>query len=382
VTSPATPTRSRSPSPEGSAARPRLDVGAALRRAALIVAVLVLVFGVLLPRFVDYEAVIAALAALTPEQLGLLGIATLGAFVASAAPSRALVRGLSWPQAVGSDLAARAVATTIPGPSDVATRFTLYRQWSIPTDVAVAGTTLLAIVEPLSAFALPVIAAGAMLVAGRTPDTESVRLAVVGLAVLAAVAAVLGMVTGSERVARRLGDGLQALAIRLWGVVRKPAPTGIAEGILDLRERAGALLTERGALGFAAAVSGRLAWFVVFEVALWCVGVGPDVLPPSTVLATMGIVAVISLLPTTPGAVGVAEVAYIGLLSSVAGPEMTEQITAAVSLFRIAQWATPIPVGWVLLLVMRRGHGGALLEGSTSPGQPDTADAAVHGVAR
>jgi uncharacterized membrane protein YbhN (UPF0104 family) len=75
----------------------------------------------------------------------------------------------------------------------------------------------------------------------------------------------------------------------------------------------------------------------------------------------MAVVGIVSLVPITPGAVGVAEVAYIGTLASVAGPGMTEQLTAAVTLFRIAQWLAPIPIGWVLLIVMRRGHWGERL---------------------
>ena len=111
-------------------------------RALVLVGLLVFVFGVVLPRLVDYDAVRAALAALTPGQLALLGATSAVAYVASAGPSRVLVPGLSWPHAVGSDLAARAVVSTVPGPTDVATRFVLYRQWSIPTDVASAGIVL------------------------------------------------------------------------------------------------------------------------------------------------------------------------------------------------------------------------------------------------
>jgi uncharacterized membrane protein YbhN (UPF0104 family) len=81
------------------------------------------------------------------------------------------------------------------------------------------------------------------------------------------------------------------------------------------------------------------------------------------VLAATAVVGIVSLVPITPGAVGVAEVAYISILSSVAGSGMTEQLTAAVMLFRIAQWLAPIPIGWVLLIVLRRGHWGELLGG-------------------
>jgi uncharacterized membrane protein YbhN (UPF0104 family) len=93
----------------------------------------------------------------------------------------------------------------------------------------------------------------------------------------------------------------------------------------------------------------------------------------------MAVVGIVSLIPLTPGAVGVSEVAYIGILSAVAGPGFTEQITAGVMLFRIAQWLAVIPIGWVLLLVMRGGHLAGLLGGddetvppSDEPGVPAT----------
>jgi uncharacterized membrane protein YbhN (UPF0104 family) len=118
-------------------------------------------------------------------------------------------------------------------------------------------------------------------------------------------------------------------------------------------------------------VVAKLAWFVVFEVALWCVGIGPDVLPPWAVLAAMAVVGIMSIVPITPGGVGVAEVAYIGILSSVAGG-ITEQLTAAVMLFRIAQWLAPIPIGWALLIVLRRGHWGEPLGGRDKAPTPSS----------
>ena len=121
-------------------------------------------------------------------------------------------------------------------------------------------------------------------------------------------------------------------------------------------------LAQHGLLGFVAAVVAKLAWFVVLEVALWCVGVGPDVLPPSAVLAAMAVVGIVSLVPITPGAVGVTKVAYIGILTSVAQVGISDQLTAAVMLFRIAQWFAD-PIGWVLLIGMRRGHWGICSEG-------------------
>ncbi len=335
-----------------------------MRRALVLVGLIVFVFGIVMPRLVDYDAVRAALAALTPWQVSLLGASSIVAYVASAGPTRVLVPGLSWPHAVGSDLAARAVVSTVPGPTDIATRLVLYRQWSIPTDVASAAIALAAVFETFAVFILPAIATAGVLFDRHPTEPRVLLLALVGLVVLIAGAVLLVSFVRSESLARKLGGWLDAMAQRIWKLFRKTPPDGIVAGALDLRERSKAMLTQHGVRGFAAAVVGKLAWFVVLEVALWCVGIGPDVLPPSAVLAAMAVVGIVSLVPITPGGVGVAEVAYIGILSSVAGSGMTEQLTAAVMLFRIAQWLAPIPIGWVLLIVLRRGHWGELLGGA------------------
>jgi uncharacterized protein (TIRG00374 family) len=347
----------------GTPAQPTPSRRAIVGRALVLGGLLVFVFGIVLPRLVDYDAVRAAFAALTPGQIALLGSASAVAYVASAGPARVLVPGLSWPHAVGSDLAARAVVSTVPGPTDVATRFVLYRQWSIPTDVASAGIVLAALFETLAYLVLPLIATAGVLVVGHPTQSRALLLALVGLIVLVVAAVLLVSIVRSESLARRLGTWLDGMAQRIWKLFRKTPPAGIVEGMLDLRERSKVMLTRHGLLGFVAAVVAKLAWFVVLEVALWCVGIGPDVLPPSAVLASMAVVGIVSMVPITPGAVGVTEVAYIGVLTSVGGTGMTEQVTAAVMLFRIAQWFVPIPVGWVLLLVMRRGHWGELLGG-------------------
>ena len=150
--------------------------------------------------------------------------------------------------------------------------------------------------------------------------SKALVLALIGVAVLAVAVVVLVSVVRSDGLARRLGGWLDALATRIWTLFRKTPPSGIVEAMLELGESAKAMLTRRGVVAFAAAVVARLAWFVVLEVALWSVGVGPELLPPATVLAAMAVVGMVSLPPITPGAVGVAEVAYIGILSSVAGP--------------------------------------------------------------
>lgn len=322
-------------------------------RIALLIVILLVVFVGILPRVVDYDAVRAAFSSLSPTQLGVLVVTTVIAYVANAVPSRILLPALNWPRAVAADLAARAVVSTIPGPTDIATRFVLYRQWGIPADTATAGIAIAAFSEPLSALVLPLIATIGVIITGHTTRPAVIWLSLVGLFVLALVTLLIVGMVRSESFAQRVGDWLQRAANWLWRMVRRTPPDGVAAGVLAVRERSTDTLSHHGLRAFAAAVGAKLAWFVVLEVCLWAVGVTPDVLPPSVVLAAMAAVALVSLIPITPGAAGVTEVAYISLLSAVAGEGLTAQITAAIVIFRAAQWLAVIPIGWILLVIMR-----------------------------
>jgi hypothetical protein len=157
---------------------------AILTRVGLLVGILALVFVVVLPRVVDYGAVVSALSALSAMEVAALVGGTCLAYVANAAPSRLLVPGLSWPHAIGADLAGRAVVSTIPGPTDIAVKFMLYRQWSIPAATATTGIVFNAFFETLSDLALPLIATIGVLLAGHQPRPTVLLVSVVGLVVL------------------------------------------------------------------------------------------------------------------------------------------------------------------------------------------------------
>jgi len=327
-----------------------------LLRALVLVGLLVIVFVGILPRVVDYDDVLAALSRLTPVQIAALALATTVGYVANSAPCKVLIQGLSWPHAVGADLSARAVASTIPGPTDVATRFMLFRQWSVPADIASAAIVFAAFFETLSSLVLPALATIGVILAGNTTRPGVISLSVIGIAILSGATLLLVAIVRSESLARRLGGALDSLAKRIWPVFRRTPPQGIIQGIMDLRLEATNLLSRRGVLAFVAAVGAKLAWFLVLETALWAVGVPWDLLPPSTVLVAMALVGIVALIPITPGAIGVTEVAYVALLTAVAGSSVTDEITAAVLILRILQWLLVIPIGWISLVVIRGSH--------------------------
>jgi uncharacterized membrane protein YbhN (UPF0104 family) len=363
------------PAAAGQRPRPKPTRRQVAVRVLVLAGILGFVFLVVLPQLVDYNAVADALRQLTPAQLAALAAASAVAYVANAGPCRVLLPALTWPRAVGADLSARAVVSTIPGPTDIATKFVLYRQWSIPADTASAGIVFAAFFETFSSLVLPLIATIGVILTGHETRPRALAFALIGLVVLVVATLLLVAIVRSEPLARKFGGWLDWLAQHIWKLFRKTPPSGIVAGVLDLRERSKDILTQHGLLAFVAAVVAKLAWFVVLEVSLWAVGITPDVVPPSAVLAAMAVVGIVALIPITPGAVGVTEVAYIGVLTSVAGPALTEEITAGIMLFRIAQWLAPIPIGWVVLIVLRRGHWGELFASQDAAAAPSSSEA-------
>src|SRR5262245_1078204 len=203
------------------------DVRSVVLRVLLLVAILGFVFVVILPGVVDYDEVRDAIAGLPVGQLMALVAVTAVAYVANAAPCRVLVEGLSWPHAVEADLAARAVASTIPGPTDVATRFVLYSQWGIPAAVSSAGILFAAFFETLSALVLPLIAVIGIIVTGQGSRPGVVSLAVIGIVALAIAGVVIAAIVRSESLAQRIGEALDWLASHVWRLFRRTPPAGI-----------------------------------------------------------------------------------------------------------------------------------------------------------
>ena len=73
------------------------------------------------------------------------------------------------------------------------------------------------------------------------------------------------------------------------------------------------------------------------------------------VLAVFAITRLVTLVPITPGALGVAELSYVAGLTAVgvgAGAA-----AAAVFLFRFLTWFVPIPLGLAAWLLWRHGIG-------------------------
>ena len=80
--------------------------------------------------------------------------------------------------------------------------------------------------------------------------------------------------------------------------------------------------------------------------ALRFVGIPSDVLPTMDIFIVWTIVLLIQAIPITPGGIGIVGIAYIFFFTRILGEEWSSIIAAGVAIFRLMQWALPIPIGW------------------------------------
>src|SRR3954451_13231660 len=186
----------------------------ALIRSGVILLVLFVVFGIILPRFVDYGEVIDALRGLTlPEVLLMTALGAVAWFVCGQLFT-VLIAGITPRRGTVAYLILSGIGSSIPfGPWNMGVVWVVLRGWGIGLQPATAGIALYGIINTLGRFALPLLA---IVVIAATGDLGSSRNAAVIISVVSAVifviaAVVLVVVVSSESAADRLGRVLGRL---------------------------------------------------------------------------------------------------------------------------------------------------------------------------
>jgi uncharacterized membrane protein YbhN (UPF0104 family) len=337
----------------------------AVLRTGLIVTVLLVVFLVIIPRYVDYSEVIEAFRDLTLPQVVLMTGLGAAAWFVSGQLFTVLVGFLTMLRGTEAYLILSGIGASIPmGPWNMAVVWVVARGWGVPPQPATSGVALYGLVNTLANLALPLIAVVVVVAAGGASDVNGAVLLVTGIGIVAflGASALLVAIVRSDRAADWLAGTGQRVAA--W-VERRLGRTGgpdVGRSIHRFRDQVGAVLRRRGLAAMAVAIGAKLAWCVVLIAALRVVGVPEDRLPPAAVLAVYALVNVITIVPIAPGGAGIPELLYIAGLSTIAGGQWESLITAGVFLFRLYQWFLPIPLAWILLKVARRGR--SLLPGT------------------
>jgi uncharacterized membrane protein YbhN (UPF0104 family) len=333
---------------------------AALMRSGLIIGVLLVVFGIILPRYIDYSEVVAAFQSLTADQIVVITILGAIAWLLSGLVFCALIPGLSVLRGPTSWLILSGIGSSVPfGPWNMGVLWVVVRGWGVANIPATSGIALYGVVNELSRLFLPLFAIITLALTSGLPTSDTGT--VWAIAIISAVAFVVATgliiaIVRSERTADWLGrTGQRIVSWAMQRLGRKEVPD-VSGAIHRFRDQLGVVIRRRGAAALWTSVLSQFAWVIVLIVALRMMGIPESVLSPSEVFAVYALVMVITIIPLSPGGAGVPELLFISAFSAIAGSQYEAAITAGVFLYRLYYWFIPIPLAWLLLKAVRRGR--------------------------
>ena len=321
----------------------------------LLVAVVILfvVFVVILPEVIDYEVVWETLKALTVSDFVILLAAGLIYYIPEGWLYALVVPGMSLWQGIKAWVASTGVGSTVPA-LDLATRYGMYRSWGFSIHDSMRGIFLSGAFDWVVKFSLPVIAVILLAILGvQDLGVLAVIAAIAGI-ILAVVLVVLIGAVRSEAFTRRVGTWLESATNWALGKLKKDPIDDLATQVVAFRDDSLEVARKNGGWAFLASALGKLWQYIMLVLAIRAVGVPDDVLSWFEIFIVWAIVLLITMIPITPGGIGIAELFYIYFFAQIVGEEQASIVAAGVMLYRVFQWALPIPVGWGVTWRWRR----------------------------
>ena len=267
-----------------------------------------------------------------------------------------LIDGLPVRQGIVAFLGPAALAMVIPGPSDLPLRYRMLVSWgcsSREAGLAIAAGGVFSIGTKL---VLPLLA-GATLLVADVPVAGVGRIIVaatlfLGIGVASAVI-ILGSAERTAAVSRGLLEPIWRITLRL--LRRRREETALVDRLLEARAEALGVLERRWPLAAWASFLTALATASLLLLCLRAVDLRAEDIRWTGAFVVFALVQGITVVPVTAGNAGVAEVGYVTLLTTLAGPGSVNRVTAAVILFRALTWLLLIPAGAIALAVWRVG---------------------------
>jgi len=180
----------------------------AILRSGFLVGLLFVVFGLILPRFVDYGAVLTALQALTPEQLLLMSALSVISYFVSGLLLVAVLPGLDLLRGTAAFLIITGIGTSIPfGPWNLGVTWLVLRGWGFPNQQTVSGIALYGLLSWLARLALPPLVVVLLLARDELdgPGRRALPIAFISGAVFIGATVVIFAILRSQRIANWLG---------------------------------------------------------------------------------------------------------------------------------------------------------------------------------
>jgi uncharacterized protein (TIRG00374 family) len=150
----------------------------------------------------------------------------------------------------------------------------------------------------------------------------------------------------------RIGSWLGRVASWFRGLLHKPPVTTWGEGAARFRRDTIVLVEHRWLRLSLTTVLSQVALFLVLLLSLRHLGVSEQEVSTAEAFAVYAFSRLLTVVPITPGGVGLIDLGYIGGLTAF-GRQEQAAIVAAVLLFRALTYGVQIPIGVLTYLIWR-----------------------------
>jgi putative heme transporter len=314
---------------------------------AMTLAIVGVVFFYLLPKFASYKSVFQAMSELSLWQLGLLLAVAIFNLVCAWSMNQAALPGMKTWQAAQLTLSQNMIASSLPMGAAFSVGFGYQIIHSYGFDVSEYSMMLSVsgIWNTFAKLALPVVALLVLVVTGDA-KAGMAWLTLIGMVCLVAAIGIFALILWKPSLARRLGDLAGRGVSRVLRFIHRGPVTTWGEGLERFRDQTVIVAKSRWLVLTIIAIIYQLSTFMVYLLAIRFSGVPASGEHGVSLAITFGVFAftrLISAIPITPGAVGIAEASYTSLMVAAGGSQ--PEVVAGVLLFRALTWLMPIALG-------------------------------------
>ena len=319
-----------------------------LIKPALVIAALVVVFGWLLPQFIDYEEVWDALTLLDAWEVVVLFGLALARVPTEALMYRAFLPGLGLWRGSEAYLSSNFAGQLLPPPSASVVQYGYFLGGGYAPDAARVAALGSFLFPTVGRFLLPLVALAVLLVTDEVDPSVAVAGAL-SLVVTAGAGIAGYLFLRAERSARWLGGKAQRpLSWLLMKVKRDPIKDGAAKAA-ELRTQALAVLREGWALGSVGVAANLLLTYLILLASLRFVGVSSAELSAADAFAAFAIAFWAgAVFPITGSGLGVVDAVLIAMLIEL-GTADDDALVAAALLWRVFYSVLALPLGAITL---------------------------------
>lgn len=300
--------------------------------------VLIAVFVFLFPQFADYGAAFDRILALPAWAILALIVTSAVNITVYPLTAKAAIARLPYRAAFNSRQVSFLISNVIPGggPVAVASQYAVLSGYRVPQAQAVATVTADAVWVYLITLAMPSIAVVALLIEGKSA-TGMLTLAIIGLTVTILSLLIITITLRSDDGAAKIGRILQKPVDKVFHLIRKP-PFDVTSALVDFHDHASTMVRTRWMQLTVSALAAQLAPLGVLIAAIYGLSIDDSGVNMVEIVAAYSIALLATMIPLTPGGLGTADAALVGLLTSFGAPATLA--LAADLIWRLA-WFVP-----------------------------------------